>query len=444
MLLPQKGRQKPRRGALFLCTRQPAMPAQRRTHQPVTNAFAAGTSAGAIATASTAATDSHTTARVGDWAAHSDRIVDDIFQRRKAVGVDGRHNFKLPGCLRQRLGHPYDLFLEHAMLLTAGLDPAAVLGGEERVASLVGEAPKGSDWTIWISTPLRDSWLDRKRTMHTKKKYTNAECLFLMLEMRDVLLRGLAEHWSHVRARPGVALSSCLQQIPKLSASPSSQSARLALTVDSAFASAATSAASSVVSSPTTTTALPAPELTASLASDALLALSISNTRRSRASMPEMTRPSFATPCDSIPPLAPFSSSDASPRSSFSSSSTSSASSVSISHTASSFASPATPQQPSMPLSPRALYHPPARLPYLKSESPQPQPQPQPHARQFDVSLPSISELLAFTPHNTSIYPQPAKPQLPSISSFDFGHGSHVPAPLRQRHSLPAPYTRMK
>eukprot|EP00842_Homolaphlyctis_polyrhiza_P002265 jgi/Hompol1/3039/HPOL_006308-RA len=139
--------------------------------------------------------------------AHTDNLVAFIRNRRNDVVQEGRHNFKLCAKYRHRLGHPFDIFLEHLIEVTSGYTPEQLLPTPGHIDQIIKQTEKGTDWTIWIASPLRNRWLARKREISpSTSRLTNGELFCILLEMRDKLFQDLVINWNSVRCKAGESL----------------------------------------------------------------------------------------------------------------------------------------------------------------------------------------------------------------------------------------------
>ncbi|KAJ3211807.1 hypothetical protein HDU67_004281 [Dinochytrium kinnereticum] len=104
-----------------------------------------------------------------------------------------RHNLKLASDHRPRFSNPFDDCLDSLVnflwsyVRSQHTDPTIPFSESSLPASLVKRArsvaPKGSKWTVWVSTELRDKFAGAKETFASR--WTHAEFVELMLIVRD-------------------------------------------------------------------------------------------------------------------------------------------------------------------------------------------------------------------------------------------------------------------
>ncbi|KAI8852136.1 hypothetical protein BC829DRAFT_81722 [Chytridium lagenaria] len=126
-------------------------------------------------------------------------------QQQQQQNRSQRHNLKLASDHRTRFSNPYDDCLDRLVDLLwsyiHSLHPTSTTFSESSLPPALirrarGVAPKGSKWTVWISTELKDKFAHAKDTF--AKKWTHAEFVEMLLCIRDSVGGG-----RDAMARPG-------------------------------------------------------------------------------------------------------------------------------------------------------------------------------------------------------------------------------------------------
>ncbi|KAI8911029.1 hypothetical protein EDD86DRAFT_131755 [Gorgonomyces haynaldii] len=99
-------------------------------------------------------------------------------------GKQPKHNLKLPAAFKQRFQPPYEQYLTYLLEQTRYLNPEVMLGAN-RLRTLEKEAPRGTGWTVWISTELRQEFMQRKQQLGPITHGVFLEILLALLEQQQ-------------------------------------------------------------------------------------------------------------------------------------------------------------------------------------------------------------------------------------------------------------------
>ncbi|KAJ3135600.1 hypothetical protein HK101_004105 [Irineochytrium annulatum] len=114
--------------------------------------------------------------------------------KKPAPSRTKRHNLKLSCEHKHRFMEPFNEFLEH-LLSVLPLKPDATANTSQckaMLASSLAGAPKGSDWTIWISLECRARFLERKKNYAPGS--THSEFIEFLLRFNDDLSNAAGEN----------------------------------------------------------------------------------------------------------------------------------------------------------------------------------------------------------------------------------------------------------